>query len=388
MIHYVAYHSSRVMGRTYAPNKDFQFFSKKPERLLRGAIGAWAWVILGEREQSSTRYQLVGVYSPTEVRTDGDGAVIAGPGSPFDPPLALNDLGWFKELLSEQGNFGFGFNPISSEDVIRELERLLAAVPRQPVGEDPAIFFAREDPAAHDRLQSWRRDHGDGFVLNCVRSTAGLLHRVDCPHMGDDAWTTEIGQDLARQRKVCSLSLYSLRTWAGTHGISELKICSDCRPIEDDQFLIEHTEALTVQGFIAPANAGDARRRVLSSIVQRQGQPAFRNSLIAAYSSRCAITECSIEAVLEAAHIIPYRGMWTNHPRNGLLLRADVHTLFDLGLLAVHAETMTVIVSPKLASSQYALFAGNKLGQPADPTLGAEAWALEEHRRRSGLTPC
>jgi len=382
MMHYVAYHSSRIMGRPYAPGIDFEFLSKKPEGILRRAIGAWAWVIVGERERSRTRYQLVGVYSPTHVSTDADGSVIAGPGQPFEPPLELNDLGWFKDLLDEQGNFGFGFNAIARENVVRELEALLAAVPHPSAGEDPAIFFSREVSGAHDRLQSWRRRHGDGFVLNCVRATAGLLHRVDCPHLGD---ATEGGHDLARQRKVCSLSLYSLRTWAGAHGLSELKVCSDCRPIEDQQVIVESAETFIEQAFVAPANAGDARRRVFSSIVQRQGQPAFRNALIGAYSSRCAITACGAEAVLEAAHIIPYQGLWTNHPRNGLLLRADVHTLFDLGLLAVHAETMTVLVSPKLAESPYAPLSGSKLIQPADPRLGPEVWALEEHRRRSGL---
>jgi HNH endonuclease len=41
--------------------------------------------------------------------------------------------------------------------------------------------------------------------------------------------------------------------------------------------------------------------------------------------------------ILEAAHISPYRGEEDNHPENGLLLRADLHTLFDHLNAAIHA---------------------------------------------------
>ncbi|WP_336979879.1 HNH endonuclease signature motif containing protein [Altererythrobacter fulvus] len=54
-----------------------------------------------------------------------------------------------------------------------------------------------------------------------------------------------------------------------------------------------------------------------------------------AYEGRCAISGCDVREVLEAAHIMPYLGEETNDVRNGLLLRADLHTLFDLGLLKI-----------------------------------------------------
>ena len=78
-----------------------------------------------------------------------------------------------------------------------------------------------------------------------------------------------------------------------------------------------------------PGGIEDARTRVLSSIVRRRGQPLFRKRLLKAYDRRCAFTGCAVEALLEAAHIVPYRGSDTNHIANGLLLRADLHTLFE-----------------------------------------------------------
>src|SRR5205823_2979542 len=79
-----------------------------------------------------------------------------------------------------------------------------------------------------------------------------------------------------------------------------------------------------------PISIEDGRRRIQAS---RQGQFAFRAALIEAYGGRCAMTGCDILEVLEAAHIVPYRGPSTNAVSNGLLLRADIHTLFDLGLI-------------------------------------------------------
>ncbi|HZZ18730.1 MAG TPA: HNH endonuclease signature motif containing protein, partial [Opitutaceae bacterium] len=79
----------------------------------------------------------------------------------------------------------------------------------------------------------------------------------------------------------------------------------------------------------------DACERVLGQIVRRRGQKEFRESLLVAYDQRCAITNCDAVDALEAAHIIPYQGSATNNVTNGLLLRADIHTLFDLGLIAI-----------------------------------------------------
>lgn len=58
-----------------------------------------------------------------------------------------------------------------------------------------------------------------------------------------------------------------------------------------------------------PTSIKDARTRVLAAIVRSRGQPAFRKALLSAYDSRCQISDCRVEAVIEAAHIIPYQGM-------------------------------------------------------------------------------
>ncbi|MBD8491537.1 HNH endonuclease [Pseudomonas syringae] len=110
---------------------------------------------------------------------------------------------------------------------------------------------------------------------------------------------------------------------------------------------------LATQEIFDPSDLIDARKRILATIVRRQGQGAFRKKILNAYSARCAVTGCAIEALLEAAHIVPYLGAETNVVSNGLLLRADIHTLFDLGLLWIEPETMQVGLSAQLKASEY-----------------------------------
>ncbi len=67
---------------------------------------------------------------------------------------------------------------------------------------------------------------------------------------------------------------------------------------------------------------------------------------------RCMMTGCKLLDVVEAAHIKPYRGPDDNHPENGLLLRSDIHTLFDLNLIGINPETWKVELNEKLLSHQ------------------------------------
>ncbi len=67
----------------------------------------------------------------------------------------------------------------------------------------------------------------------------------------------------------------------------------------------------------------------------RLGQGGFRVLVTEAYERRCAITGESTLPVLESAHIQPYAESGPHALGNGLLLRSDMHTLFDRGLLTV-----------------------------------------------------
>lgn len=79
----------------------------------------------------------------------------------------------------------------------------------------------------------------------------------------------------------------------------------------------------------------------------RLGQRSFQAVVLNAYHSRCAITGTKIRPVLEAAHIRPVTAGGEHRLDNGLLLRSDVHTLFDRGYLGVD-PAYRLRVSPRL----------------------------------------
>ena len=79
----------------------------------------------------------------------------------------------------------------------------------------------------------------------------------------------------------------------------------------------------------------------------RLGQGAFRVLVIDAYERRCAVTGEKTLPVLEAAHIKPYSLNGPHRLNNGILLRSDLHKLFDLGYVTVTPQ-LRLEVSPRL----------------------------------------
>lgn len=87
---------------------------------------------------------------------------------------------------------------------------------------------------------------------------------------------------------------------------------------------------------------GDPRLRP-----RRLGQQAFEAVVRNAYAQRCAITGAKIRPVLQAAHIRPVAVGGEHRLDNGLLLRSDVHTLYDRGYLGIDLR-YRLLVSPRL----------------------------------------
>jgi len=110
----------------------------------------------------------------------------------------------------------------------------------------------------------------------------------------------------------------------------------------------------------------------------RPGQTPFRNALIRAYGPRCLVTGTVGGEVIEAAHIIDAGGEETMHPRNGLLLRRDVHRLWDLGLLKINPDTLEIEVDSTL-DEEYTRLDGETLyvGN-IDPDRDALEWKYNQ----------
>ena len=138
-----------------------------------------------------------------------------------------------------------------------------------------------------------------------------------------------------------------------------------------------------------PANQEDARKRIIAEIVRRQGQRAFRKKLLDSYEGKCAVTECALGWVLEAAHIRPYASGGEHAVTNGLSLRSDLHRLFDSGYVAID-EDHRFVVGRRLKDdfengrTYYALH-GGRLALPDIEALRPSSVALAYHREHTFL---
>lgn len=86
---------------------------------------------------------------------------------------------------------------------------------------------------------------------------------------------------------------------------------------------------------------------VLRQTKHRIGQGAFRTLVADAYHRRCAITGERTVPVLQAAHIRSFSKEGPNAVNNGILLRSDLHALFDAGYVTVE-DDLRVVVSQRL----------------------------------------
>jgi hypothetical protein len=134
-----------------------------------------------------------------------------------------------------------------------------------------------------------------------------------------------------------------------------------------------------------PESSKDGRNKTIETIIKRRGQPTFRQALLEAYEHQCAITSCNATDALEAAYIIPYRGNFTHDASNGILLRADLHTLFDLGKMAIDTRTMAVVLADELLNTGYRILNNRPLHFPRDESQRPSVEGLDLHRRLAGL---
>jgi hypothetical protein len=75
----------------------------------------------------------------------------------------------------------------------------------------------------------------------------------------------------------------------------------------------------------------------------RKGQDKCRTEALRIWEGKCAVTGCDVADVLDCAHIIPWKKSETRGVQaNFILLRADMHRLFDRGLLVIDPDTLIV----------------------------------------------
>jgi putative restriction endonuclease len=116
----------------------------------------------------------------------------------------------------------------------------------------------------------------------------------------------------------------------------------------------------------------------------RLGQGAFRLAVTDAYARECAVTGGRVLPALDAAHIQSYSTGGEHEVSNGLLLRRDIHSVFDAGYLTFD-EDLRVVVSDRVRTefnngNEYRRLHGDKLRLPPNPKLRPDPVRLQWHR--------
>ncbi len=118
----------------------------------------------------------------------------------------------------------------------------------------------------------------------------------------------------------------------------------------------------------------------------RLGQGTFRILVTEAYNRRCAMTGEKTLPVLEAAHIQSYKEGGPHRTSNGLLLRSDLHTLFDSGYMTVSPD-YRIEVSSRIHEEfdngkEYYALHGKPLRMPDNPAERPGREFLQWHNEK------
>jgi hypothetical protein len=107
----------------------------------------------------------------------------------------------------------------------------------------------------------------------------------------------------------------------------------------------------------------ESRKISYYSALARPEQARFRDTLIEAHAG-CAITGVRLRQAVEAAHVIAFARRGLNTLGNGILLRCDLHSLFDAAEMAIDPSTMKARFSER-AKLDYADLDGVRIVIPA-----------------------
>jgi len=147
-------------------------------------------------------------------------------------------------------------------------------------------------------------------------------------------------------------------------------------------------EAVTDANFNTPQTRpgfGEQERRYGDPVLvkPRLGQGAFRIAVTDAYNRACAVSGGKVLPALDAAHIRPYGSGGSHEVSNGLLLRRDIHSVFDAGYVTID-DQLRFVVSDRVRTdfnngNEYRRLHGSVVSIPAAPDFQPNRDALRWH---------
>ena len=249
-----------------------------------------------------------------------------------------------------------------------------------------------EDPRPGDGVVLWDGDvllgtsvidgidrgTADKVINSCARCGAGRikLRKVKKPRFRCDPCGAEFDDPAT---EVASVKTYRARYAAGWIDLpggltgDQLRAMTDSpksqhaiRPIDLGRFwaALGKPRVTPFEAALGQWVRGGHTNRVARV---RLGQPGFRKGLLGRFGAVCAFTGPGPQEALEAAHLYSYARSGKHDLYGGWLMRRDLHSLFDVGHVAVHPVSLTIDVTPDVRRyAAYGALHGGRLHVKAD----------------------
>ncbi len=237
---------------------------------------------------------------------------------------------------------------------------------------DTLIVWCHEDPLFGGGLGLTAEGIASDVAVGESETTGTLVKvRLIKPHYRLRGWPGgSSGSDVIdhilshrhlRSYELTAAELAEFRVVVAEYIAKRSALLATTQYMSDEERALENDQAAVLDGF----------QRRFTMQEARPDQAEFRAALIKLYNGRCPITRCGVHAVLQAAHIVPFSKdiALRNDPKNGLILRSDLHSLFDKFLVSVHPKSNRLVVAAELAGSTYAQFSGRSVEHFASKDL-------------------
>jgi hypothetical protein len=353
---YLQYFNVEKMGRF--PNgaealhtRRMGVFTKLPS--VRESKGGTIYVIAGLGKPK--RYYLWEAFTIEDIQQEGDQYTVSGPGWVLTPPPLLQGKE-FDKFKAACANF-ISFRAIDDLPYHKKLRELADQFHQDKVN------AACEDFCG-DLIKELPKNGDAYYYRGTVRQALGKA-------------------DAAKEDFTKALQLgtnFPQETQAALEGGAK---AAAAKPSASQQL----AKQVVAKGLFAdkgvkkPAGVSEV---VWRAVVQRRGPEEFRQKLLKAYGGRCAVTGYDGEPALEAAFLTGEDGTGAQDVTNGLLLRGDIRTLFDLNLLRIHPRTKKIFLADGLKKGYYAKLIARRLRLPQKKEEWPSLEGLEQRWQASG----
>lgn len=337
-------------------------FPNGADALLTTRMGVYSKLAAVQQAQGGTVYVISGFGKPKkyvlweaftieEITKQDDQFVVSGPGRVLLPPAELTGKD-FEKFKAACANF-IGFRKIDDQKYTETLKKLADANAKAKLS--PACeAFCSQLIAAFPKM-------GDAYYY---RGHVRL-------HLGN---ATDAKADFEQAIKL------------GTNFIAEAKAAvanpspptpasGGSKPPESSPASNSIASQVVARGVFAGKAPAGVSVGVWQGVLQRRGAEDLRQKLLAAYGGKCAVCGADAEAALEVALIDP-DGL--AEPKNAILLRADLRTLFELNLLRVHPKTRKVVLADAVQNGAYARLWARPIRPPESKDAAPSFAALEK----------